>query len=353
MNPELRKDTLPNPRQVRTNKSLIDYLQIRAREVLDRLIPPGSNVVLLDYPNNSNVGDSLIWLGEIRYLVERGLKPRYVCDLKNYDAKVLERVIDAHTVILLHGGGNFGTVWPEEQEFRERVLRDFPSVKTIQLPQTISFTSQEKIDEAARVIDAHENFTILTRGIPSYEFASASFESHVQLCPDMAFFIGPLAFDPDPPYDRFVLSRTDHEKANKWLEELESAERNDDLTFDISDWLEINFAERLFYRLERHSAGIRRITDKRNVQLLWVWNMLARASLARGMDLLNRGRVVITDRLHVHILSILMNKPHVVIDNSYKKITNFHHTWTEGYPRAKFVSTAAEALNAANELDIF
>ncbi|MEZ0232244.1 MAG: polysaccharide pyruvyl transferase family protein [Methylophilaceae bacterium] len=349
MNKELTKKTLPSVEQAQTNKHLITYLQQRARSVLDQLIPDGSNVVLLDYPNNSNVGDSLIWLGEVKYLQSRNITPRYVCDMDNYNAKKLEKIIDDRTIILMHGGGNFGTIWPKEQAFREQVLKDFRGVKTIQLPQTITFENKEKTHETAKVISAHGNYTILTRGIPSFEFASQVFDANVQLSPDMAFFIGAIERVPEPLFDRFVLSRTDHEKASNWIHDL--AESGSHLSIDVNDWLEINTYEKFLFRVEKYSESLRKHTDANNIQLLGLWNMLANIRMKRGIDLLGRGRVIITDRLHVHILSILMNKPHVVIDNAHKKIGNFHHTWTEGYPRAKFVTSASEAIQASDGFD--
>jgi pyruvyl transferase EpsO len=38
--------------------------------------------------------------------------------------------------------------------------------------------------------------------------------------------------------------------------------------------------------------------------------------------------VVVTDRLHVHILSLLQGKAHAVLDNSYGKIARFMAAFT-------------------------
>ena len=42
----------------------------------------------------------------------------------------------------------------------------------------------------------------------------------------------------------------------------------------------------------------------------------------KTLGLLNTGRVIVTDRLHGSIFAFLMNKPHVILDQSYNKITN-------------------------------
>jgi exopolysaccharide biosynthesis predicted pyruvyltransferase EpsI len=44
--------------------------------------------------------------------------------------------------------------------------------------------------------------------------------------------------------------------------------------------------------------------------------------------LLSSGRVVITDRLHAHLLCLLAGIPHAVLDNSYGKLGGFLDRWT-------------------------
>lgn len=336
--------TIPDAEQAKSNESLIAYLQKRACSVLDELIPPYANAVLLDYPNNPNVGDSLIWLGEIAYLKSRHINIKYVCDIRNYERSALENALDEATVILMHGGGNFGTVWPEMQSFRERILTDFPNVPCVQLPQSISFDNREAIERSAAVINAHRNFTILTRDKDSYDFACREFLSNVKMCPDMAFFIGAVKVSAEPKVDCLVLSRSDHEKANNWIGNLSFDAH--DLDVKVVDWLKPSRMGRLIHRIEMHTVSLRRLVDKQNKMLLPLWSYLSKVRMRRGIRILQQGRVVYTDRLHAHILSILINKPHVLVDNANKKISGFYKTWTIGYPRAHFVESRDEASAA-------
>ncbi|WP_276524270.1 polysaccharide pyruvyl transferase family protein, partial [Enterobacter hormaechei] len=46
----------------------------------------------------------------------------------------------------------------------------------------------------------------------------------------------------------------------------------------------------------------------------------ARRRVERGLRLLSRGERIVTDRLHGHILSLLLGIPHVVLDNDYGKL---------------------------------
>jgi exopolysaccharide biosynthesis predicted pyruvyltransferase EpsI len=47
----------------------------------------------------------------------------------------------------------------------------------------------------------------------------------------------------------------------------------------------------------------------------------------RGISLIGRARAIVTDRLHVHICSMLLGRPHAVLDNSYGKIRRFIDTF--------------------------
>ena len=63
----------------------------------------------------------------------------------------------------------------------------------------------------------------------------------------------------------------------------------------------------------------------------------------RGCRLLSRGHQVITDRLHAHILCLLMGIPHVVVDNNYGKLGSFLEAWTKHAPGVRFCRDWTEA----------
>ncbi|TIO38875.1 MAG: exopolysaccharide biosynthesis protein, partial [Mesorhizobium sp.] len=94
--------------------------------------------------------------------------------------------------IFIHGGGNFGDLWITHQDFRERVLEQFPNRRIIQFPQSIHYKSQERRERSARIIGGHKNFVLLVRDEESKAFAEKHFDCEVRLCPDMAFCIGAL-----------------------------------------------------------------------------------------------------------------------------------------------------------------
>src|SRR5674476_746345 len=80
-----------------------------------------SEVVLLDTPRHKNSGDSLIWMGELRYMSDLGIQVRYHTDIGRYFREDLRRV-SSRTPILLHGGGNLGDLYPRHDEFRRLII---------------------------------------------------------------------------------------------------------------------------------------------------------------------------------------------------------------------------------------
>jgi pyruvyl transferase EpsO len=56
----------------------------------------------------------------------------------------------------------------------------------------------------------------------------------------------------------------------------------------------------------------------------------ARNRFQRGIQQISRGRAIVTDRLHVHICSLLLGRPHAVLDNNYGKIRRFMATFSGG-----------------------
>lgn len=80
------------------------------------------------------------------------------------------------------------------------------------------------------------------------------------------------------------------------------------------------------------------------------YNAMAMERVRAGCALLAHGRVVVTDRLHAHILSLLMGIPNVLLDNSYGKVRRFYDEWTSSSPLTHFAQTPEEAFAIAREL---
>lgn len=320
------------------SKQLIADLQDRIDSTLRPLIPAGC-VALVDFPDYANVGDSAIWLGEIEFLRSRlGITPSYCSSIQSYSADQLRR--DAPDgPILINGGGNFGTIWRHHHDFLIRLLRDHPGRPIIQLPQSIYFDPPDSADETAHAIDQHGAFTLVVRDHRSLAFAREKFQCATYLCPDMAFFVG--ATDPAKARKNFLcLMRSDKEKAGD--QELPIIPEGGEVT----DWLA---ESRRSLRVVRWAGWFNGMLHGVNATTA-TFNALAMNRFRRGVDILSRGRVVITDRLHAHIMSTLLDIPHVALDNSYGKIGGFIDAWTHDYAGLRRATTVEEALTEGRAL---
>jgi pyruvyl transferase EpsO len=321
----------------------VETLRARLEDTLRGLITPSDRVALIDFPNYPNVGDSAIYLGELACLASLGVPfPRFICDLRTYDRAELGQRLGPAGVILLAGGGTFGDLWPAPQELREEIIGSFPNHRIIQLPQTIHFERREALRRARSIVNAHRHITLLVRDAHSLDIAKSEFSAPSMLCPDAALALGSIGRPVEAARPRLWLLRTDKESRAGVATPAGEA---------TVDWLDepATWRRRTSYALmgavrRKRMAGIARPL------LMRLYTSLARERLDRGLALLASAKIVITDRLHAHILCMLMGISHVLLDNSYGKLSSFHETWTAGVDNVRWAQSPAEALRLAEQL---
>jgi exopolysaccharide biosynthesis predicted pyruvyltransferase EpsI len=318
-----------------TRHSLIARLQEAIHAALGEFVT-GEPFALVDFPDYRNVGDSAIWIGEMAYFRDRfGVAPSHVSSLSDFSADRLAQAVPEGPVFI-HGGGNFGDIWGGHQELREAILQRFPDRLVVQLPQSIHFSSRERADETARIIARHKRFVLLVRDEESRDFALTHFDCEVRLCPDMAFCIGAIEAAAPAIFPVLAMLRTDIERT---LGHDEAA-----LTgIPVEDWItEPRRRMQAVKALAMVGAALHRAEMKPAK-----FDAAARERLRRGVRQLSRGRAVVTDRLHVHIISLLMGKPHAALDNSYGKVGRFMSAFSGTTDLAHRASSLAEAVEWA------
>ncbi len=325
--------------------ALLSGMQRQVDDALRTLLAPASATAMLDFPSHSNVGDSAIWLGQLASLDRIGAPaPRYTCDFRTYDRLTLARRV-GDGVILLSGGGNFGDVWESHQLFRERVISDFPGNSIVQLSQSIHFQSAANLARARTVFNRHPRLTLMLRDAASLAIAQREFSALSVMAPDMAFGLHPLFRRGEPVHDVVWLKR--HDREDQWPSEaaVSASARH-------VDWVDEHptMLIQIHNGLARRIAGRSRVTGVLGSLLSSTYPRIARTRLERGVRLLSDGRVVVTDRLHGHILCMLLGISHVVLDNNHGKLSRFMDAWTGRSPLARRAAKPAAAAQAAAEL---
>ena len=314
----------------------MDIIDIRnlISSTLEPLI--GSKYVLLEIPHYFNIGDILIWEGELRFLSQLKSKMLYSTSSHNYDAS---RKIPTDATILLQGGGNWGDIWKDPHNFRKKIISLYPNNKILVFPQTIHYNKKENLINDINFFKQYPNVTICARDKNSYQILQTYFKNNPSyLLPDMAFFVD--------------INNINNQEGNKILFakriDKEYDERSDYNTLipadaEIHDWPTYENYHASFTTLGRVSR-ILQIIDKcfnsslkmRFIDFYWR-NIFKKKLINIGINFLNDYHTIYTTRLHIAILGLLMNKKVYMLDNSYGKLSGFFDAWLKDFTNVRLL----------------
>ncbi len=343
--------------------------RLKIRETLcQRLaaIELNSSCALLNYPAHLNIGDHLIWLGEIDYLYNtRQVDIAYACDLASLSLSRMKQSI-GNGPVLLHGGGNLGDLWPRFHRFTEYVVNECQQNSVYILPQTLHFQEGENLRQTAEIFNRHPRLTLFTRDAESYRTAKEHFHNcQIILCPDAASHLrldqlSPYAGNHDKPI--LVLSRTDKEYRTLSLQRLLEREA---YRIEKQDWISISrgwrwgiqelpitvFLTGIFRDVVQRGLLTPKEWGLRNEWLnstsywkkiknsrWWSSHKISLNLLFDGYRQLSNRQFIITDRLHGHIFSTLIGVPHILLPNSTHKNRTYYEAWSQDFSDSHFLA---------------
>jgi len=308
------------------NSNKIQKLREKIYTTLDPMI--NSDYCLLDFPNYKNIGDNLIWAGELQFLSRFKYNCNYSCCLQHFD----KSKIKDSDLILMQGGGNFGDLYRKIQLFRLEIVQKFPNNKIIIFPQTVYYEDLNLLKKDSEILNMHTNLTVCVRDNKSMEILKKYlFNAEIFLVPDMAFCLDfeKHLKEPNKNKKQLFFKRVDKELApNDYLTKIKN---NDNL--EIHDWptFERNLLLSIFYKLESKIAKeffkipfLRNFIDPKTG---FKNNNILNNYIHQGLELINVYDEIYTTRLHGLILAILLNKKVFLFDNTYGKNKSFYETW--------------------------
>lgn len=262
-------------------------------------------IFLIGTPEYGNLGDQIIAVAELEWL-----KKYYPdCEIKEFthetlmkdkNCRMLLSQIGKNDLIFLQGGGNLNDLYLNCEGIRRRVISACPENKIVLFQQSVFFSETEKgkkvKEETCSVYNKHREFTIITRENKSFETAKEIFDQlKVLKYPDMATYLfGKIKPDADIKANGIVTClRDDNEKFHSDEELL-----------------------RIKSQLEKDNVII--TTDTNIKRVVTPENRLREIGCL--INKIASHRVMITDRFHGVIFSILAGTPCVVLRSSDHKI---------------------------------
>lgn len=320
------------------DKSVLEKIRHDTKQILNRALEEYRAVLLIGYPSYKNPGDALIWLGTEQYLDEIGVEIVYRADIGRFDQKYIDEKFPG-LPILLTGGGNFGDIWPVFQDFRESVVCQNFERLIIQLPQSIQFKNHARQEKSRAVFAKHSNLVLMFRESASFNRAKQAFpEANCVLCPDMAFGASLVQDINEPREGRIALLREDRESAGR----LEVDQR----LFKVIDW-HFNAVSNFYWLILRTGLiaykripGVRRMVSK--AALDEIYSQMSTINLKNALRILSTASFLLTDRLHAHVLACLLGIHHLIVDNSYGKISSIYYEYSGQFSTGKFLVNQLE-----------
>lgn len=229
-----------------------------------------------------------------------------------------------------------------------KVIEKYKKNKIFIFPQTVHYKSQSRLLSDAKAFSKNKNVTICARDKKSFELLSNNFKNEILLVPDMAFASTYKVNNNIPKSSKnLFLLRKDREVSNTiYVESLQS--------FNICDWPTFNhnvyniaqiFCEKINRWISKpyYNKIVKGKMGDTTFGLLKVRDCTK--MIKEGVDYISEYNLVVTTRLHGHILSLLLGIPSIMIDNNYGKNSSFYETWLEHIHISKCVKNHKELDN--------
>lgn len=282
-------------------------------------------IVLWGAPEHGNLGDQAILYSEITVLEDAYpqkhllVVPEKKC--KEYLYSLIQISKHRKIQVFLHGGGNVGTLYKEQEYIRHIALKHLRNSRIVMFPQSVDYEKHDKFFWAAyKIYNKHPNLTLFARDKMSYEKMLELKKNDVFLCPDIVMSLNIKAGHELPTKDFFCCFRNDKERSNESIIRIKK----------LIDYLgRDNCTFRDTYG-EQYSSSYNQQTN----QLYQFWKDM------------REYRLVITDRLHGMIFSLINGIPCIALDNSTGKVKSYYETWLKNDSRVLlYEDNFTEVLN--------
>lgn len=305
------------------------YYYISLVKIVILSIVKKNRIYLMGIPIHGNLGDQAIVISERKFL-EENFKNYKIIEIESSmvtkKIKLLKKIV-GNSLILIHGGGFIGTLWPKEDNMAKLIIKNMSDSKIILLPQTVYFENDESgreiIKQTKLLYEQHKNLHICLREQYSYNFMKNNFEKcNIYLVPDMVLYLKPMNIKSIDSKKIILCLRNDLEKTFSDINLLIKELKNNGYTnIEITDTV----VNRRLYEYNRKKIVKNKIKD------------------------FNKSKLVITDRLHGMIFAFLANTPCLVINSKSHKVKGVYD-WIKKDNNIKIIDRMDNFTSSLNEI---
>lgn len=279
--------------------------------------------VLIGTPHHGNLGDHAIAFAEVEFLksIHSNAALDIITEADYWKFKAsLSKQLKKDDVVLLHGGGNVGNLYPYAEAVRQDVLKRFKSNPTVMFPQTVHFTSDNSGLKAKRtaatIYKNKSGFAAFARESVSYPvLAELVGHQRTFLVPDIALSLTYLLPFKQKRSGALLCLRNDIEKT----------------ILEKDETLIAAHLSRRFSSTFKTDTVVPQFCSFAEAELRLRELLLRFAS----------AEIIVTDRLHGMIFAALTRTPCIALPNFNHKI-NGVAAWLSDMPFVRYLNDISE-----------
>lgn len=270
--------------------------------------------------------------------------------IKNWDR--LLRTVNNNDLIFINSGCDFGNLYLSSHEkVRKKIISTFPNNKIIQLPVTVFYDNATQITTDTEFFANRKNVILMGRDPKSYEILANNLECKSIFVPDFAFRLKSIPTKGARKGALLILRRDFETKPNPKI--MLKLRRKLPRTFRKP----VNLIIRVYMTFGRDRYTLKKMVEQvisnvtvKDVQIgeCAITDKNRESCIKEVFNYYQNFKVVITDRLHGMIFSVLTKTPCIAIEgkiphklSGYKKLLS--HS-------VKFVNNIKEVPNAIREV---
>ena len=281
--------------------------------------PHDIRFIITNSPSHYNFGDEAILMSTQQFLKFYFPDIEQIVITRNENMNninLIKYIIKKNDIIIINGGGYFG-LYETYIRAEAKIIKTFQNNHIIFFPCTIIYPEQKKENEYKKYINifnSHKKITLFTREDKSYEVALNLFPNiTIYKVPDIATRLN-LSF----------VNKTIRRKGVLLIF------RNNEVLLDQNDRDTIeNIVKKYFNIIYKRSTKLP--FTKETTQDIRRNNSIEFIKFAAERKL------IITDRLHGSLFSIITGTPCIILGNKYHKVESSYNSWFKNFSYVYFI----------------